>query len=95
MKCYFRERKLIPKGNLIDVQYEKLEKDPLNEIEKIYSNLDLSGFSNAKPSFQKYLQSVKNFKKNIYELTGEIIKIVEEHWDFTIKKWNYSVPELL
>jgi len=92
MKCYFKEKNLIPKGNLIDIKYEKLEKDPLNEIEKIYSNLNLSGFSNAKPSFQKYIQSKKNFRKNKYEIDEEIIKKVEEHWDFTIKKWNYGVP---
>jgi len=94
MKCYFREKELIPKGNLIDIQYERLEKDPLYEIENIYSNLNLSGFSNAQSSFRRYLQSIKNFKKNIYELTEEIIKKVEMHWNFTIKKWKYNIPVL-
>ncbi|MFX1313183.1 MAG: sulfotransferase [Promethearchaeota archaeon] len=92
MEKYFREKKLIPKENLIEVKFEDLEKDPINILGRIYEHLKLKGFNNVRTLFEKYLLLLKNYKKNIYEFTKDKINLVKEYWKFTIKQWNYKFP---
>ncbi len=41
---YFEEKKLIPKGNLVEVRYEDLKENPYDVIKKIYKELNIQGF---------------------------------------------------
>ena len=92
MKCYFNEKKLIPKENLVEVKFEELEQDPINQLNKIYSTFNLSGFEINKERFSRYLEGLKNYKKNIFQLKDRDLDIVRKYWSFTINKWNYKVP---
>jgi hypothetical protein len=92
MGKYFREKKLIPKENLIEVRFEDLEKDPIGILERIYEHFGLIGFNNVRNVFEKYLLLLKNYKKNIYKFTKDKINIIKEYWKFTIKYWKYKFP---
>ena len=93
MNDYFEQKNLIPSGNLIEVSYEELEKDPEKILENIYERLNLPGFENAKPKFDTYLHSMKSYKKNTHTISKENLEKVLHEWDFTMKKFNYSIPE--
>jgi hypothetical protein len=93
MKTYFNEYKLIPKGNLVEIKFEDLETDAIGQLKKIYSELNLSGFKKNKSRFQNYLDQIENYSKNKFQLDNDTIKKVEQNWDFTIKKWEYSIPD--
>lgn len=95
MNCYFNEKKLIPKNNLVEIKFEELELNPIGQLKKIYNTLNLSGFENNKLKFVRYLEGLKEYKKNIFQLTHRIIDTVEKHWSFTINKWNYKIPNLI
>ena len=73
MNSYFKDSKLIPKHNLVEIKYEFFEENSLEELEKLYSNLDLKGYSQTRTNFEKYMNSVKNFKKNKYNLSQKIL----------------------
>jgi hypothetical protein len=92
MTSYFLESKLIPQGNLIELKFEDLEADPLFQIKRIYDELHIGGYEKAEPRFLEYLQSIKNYRKNKFVYSKEIIKKIEKNWGFTIKRWNYNVP---
>ena len=92
MEKYFREKKLIPKENLIEVKFEDLEEDPIGILGLIYEHLGLKGFNNARNKFEKYLLLLKNYKKNIYEFTRDTLYTIKEYWKFTIKHWKYKFP---
>ena len=92
MEKYFREKKLIPKENLIEVKFEDLEEDPIGILGLIYEHLGLKGFNNARNKFEKYLLLLKNYKKNIYEFTRDTFYKIKEYWKFTIKHWKYKFP---
>jgi hypothetical protein len=47
MRRFFQDRSLIPKGNLVEVRFEDLERDPLGEVARIYRMLDLPGYVTA------------------------------------------------
>ncbi len=95
MKSYFNEKKLIPNGNLVEIKFEDLELDPINQLKIIYTTLNLPGFEKNKDKFTKYLEKLKNYKKNKFQLTNRVIEMIRRHWVFTINKWNYEVPNLI
>ena len=48
----------------IDIKYEDFCKDPKGYVKLIYEHLGIDGFEEAKPYFDAYLESQKNYKKN-------------------------------
>ena len=92
MISYFKEKQLIPHGNLIELKFEDFEVNTMKELNRIYSELDITGFQRAKNKMAFYLSSLSDYKKNIYHLPHEIITSIKRKWDFTIQKWDYDIP---
>lgn len=95
MKSYFKEKRLIPSNNLIDVKFENLEDDTIGQLERIYTKLNLQGFDKNKNRFEFYLEQIKSYKKNKFQMDNRILNLIEKNWRFTIDKWNYKIPELI
>ena len=93
MKTYFEQVKLIPKDRIVDVRYEDLVKDPLKTVSKIYSKLKIPGLKNALPGMNKYLDSKKDYKVNVYKYDEKILKHIYDKWKFTIDMWGYKPPK--
>lgn len=95
MQQFLTDRVLIPANNLIEVRFEELEAEPLSIAYRIYEALELPGFTEAEPAFQRYLASVANYKKNQYTLTADIVNMVNTHWSFAFDAWGYQRIESL
>lgn len=87
---YLHERSLIPEGNLIEIAYNELDADPWETIQKIYTNLGLRNLDKAEPAINKYLQSVRNYRKSSYSPLPEktLGRLVEE-WEKLYTTWGY------
>ncbi len=90
MTRYQRDKHLIPAGNLVEVCFEDFEQRPLEQIERIYSQLGLHGFDASRPAFQAYIDSQKDYQKNRYSLTSEQIRRIEKCWAADIRRWGYT-----
>ena len=64
---YEEERHLIPDGNLVELSYEDLSQNPKTTIKRLYRELGLLNFKTAWLHQDKYLNSVKRYKKNSYQ----------------------------
>jgi len=93
MKSLLEQKKLIPDENLIEISYEDLVANPLNQVKEIYAKLNLDGFQKAKPEFIKYLDSKKDYKTNVYKIDDKIIKKIKNNWKFTLDLWDYQPPK--
>jgi hypothetical protein len=93
MKSYFEQKKHIPKENLVDVKYENLVANPIKEVKKIYTQLDLPDLQSALPEMQRYLEKQKDYKTNVYRIDEQIMKHVKNNWKFTIDLWKYDRPK--
>ena len=63
-------------------------------MESIYSELGLEGFAEARPAMEAYLDSVKQYKRNIYRpLAQSTLKKVHSAWDFWFKEFGYAMKE--
>jgi omega-hydroxy-beta-dihydromenaquinone-9 sulfotransferase len=79
----------LPKDSFVEICFEDLEKEPLEQIEKIYAQLQLPDLNIALPRFEKYLSSLQGYKKNNYPFEPRAIELVESHWLPFIQRWNY------
>lgn len=90
MKKFLAERSVVGPGNLVEVRYEDLERDPLLELRRIYEHLGLPGFSRARPAFRTYIASLRGYTKNTYALKPDVIARVNRDWAFAFDEWGYD-----
>ena len=61
--AYFDDRPLIPTGQLVEIAYEDLERDPVGQVQEIYQALGLGEFKTFRPTLEAYLASIANYRK--------------------------------
>ena len=87
---YLADRELIPEGNLIEVKFEDFEADAMGMTEKIYRELSLPGFEEARPAMERYVGAKRGYKKNKYDYPRQLIDKVNEHWGHVIDRYGYE-----
>lgn len=75
------------------VRYEDLVADPLAEMKRIYSELNLPGFDAAQPAMQRYIASVSGHQRNRFVLSPAQKNSVEEQWGKLVREKGYSWPD--
>ena len=92
MSSYFEQQKKIQKDKLVEIQYEDLVTNPIEQVKKIYSTFKLPNFEDALPKMKKYLEKQSDYKTNIYSIDDKIVQHVNKNWKFTIDRWKYTPP---
>jgi hypothetical protein len=92
MQDYLEQKDLIPQGNLVEVSFDELEKDPLGIIRTIYKDLNIPGYGQAESAFNTYVDKMQSYKKNTHVLTSDLIEKINREWGFAINKWDYQLP---
>ena len=91
-KKAFVELYEMPESDRIDVRYEDFVKDPMYHLEKIYTQLELDGFEEAKPYFEEYINSMDGYKTNRYlPMDGTMIRKINEKLGFYFARYGYSM----
>ena len=94
MQKYLEHKHLIPKGSLFEISFNELETQPINSLEKIYSNLNISDFTKNITHFKAYLNTVKSYKKNqLAEIPLEVKDQINTRWKFAFDNWKYERVE--
>jgi len=83
-------RHLVPSGRFHELLYEDLTKDPVAELRRLYSRLELGDFENLRPNLERYLAENSRYEKNRWELTDAQRAEIERHWGEVIRKYGYS-----
>ena len=89
-KAYQEQKKYIPEGNLIEIRFEDVESDAMALAERLYRELSLPGWEEARPHIQSYVDSKKNYKKNQYQYEPRTIQLVNEAWGSVLDEWGYE-----
>jgi hypothetical protein len=84
----------LPADRFVEIRFEALETQPLEQLEKIYQTLNLEGFDQAQPDFQAYLDSLQSYRKNQYDVAPEMVARIQTHWQPFIDQWGYSAPQV-
>lgn len=91
-EVYFEERKLIPEGNLVEVRFEELEKDPLGQVRRVYEVLALPAFDRVEAALRRYIDSIMGYQKNKFsELSSALRDRIAHEWRLSFDEWGYPV----
>ena len=93
MQHYLNDRKLIPSRNLIEVGYDALDRRPMEVMRRIYQQLNFWPFARVRGRLHHYLDSLKGYQKNRYQLSPADVEKINSHWEFTFDEWNYSLQK--
>jgi omega-hydroxy-beta-dihydromenaquinone-9 sulfotransferase len=81
----------IPTGHYQEIRFDDLERDPMGQVERLYSALKLSGFEALRPRLEQYVNSLAGYRKNTFaELPPEVRDQVATHWRRYFDAWGYS-----
>lgn len=93
MSDYLKQRELISKGNLIEVSFDDLQENPMDVLNYIYRDLNLSGFEAAESKFKTYLEIKKSYKKNTHKISKRHLETLKNTCEFVFEEYNYKIPE--
>jgi len=88
--AFFEDVDLIPEGQFAEVRFETLVGDRVGAIERIYEELELSGFEATRPALERYVASIADYETNTYpDLPPETRRRVAQAWAPCFRQWGY------
>jgi len=72
-----------------EVAFAALERDPLGELERVYRRLDLGDFAAARPAMASYVDSIRGYKKNVFQASEEDRALTRARARFAFENWGY------
>lgn len=91
---YFEDCKRIPKNQLVEVAYTDLTRAPMDTLERIYDQLELPGFEEAKPRFQAHIDSQKNYHKNQFRMEPSLQQKINDQLGFYFDHYHYPMRKV-
>jgi omega-hydroxy-beta-dihydromenaquinone-9 sulfotransferase len=83
-------RPLFRPGQFCEVRYEKLTANPMGELERVYAELELKGFDEARPCVEQYLEQTTDYETNKYAITDEQRTKIDRRWGDVIRRYGYG-----
>ncbi len=90
VRDYEVQKSLIPEGNLIEIRYEDFVKNPLVNIKAIYNDLTLSGFENALPALEIFLDKQKKFSQSNRQFSDDERERITKRLGFAFELYGYE-----
>lgn len=93
MQHYFQSKPLIPKNQLMEIRMEDFVKDKISNLEKIYRDLGISGFENARQHFEDYLNKNSQYARDPYETPSETYQLMNQYAGEIIRRLGYEIEK--
>jgi len=90
---YLDDKEKAPAGKIIEVRYEMLQENPIDEVEKIYKKFGFSNFHEIKPLLRDFMLTQKGHTVDEYTMEKEELDHVMSKLDFAMKHWGYDLPQ--
>jgi LPS sulfotransferase NodH len=84
------DRTSLPPNQLVDVRYEELIQDPVAQMRRIYTQLELGDFETLEPKLQQFWSGQSDYRTNQYELDEDLRAEVNRRWGPWMRKYGYD-----
>jgi hypothetical protein len=85
-----REREKLGDGQLHELRYEDLIRDPVGEVGKVYAKLNLPDFERARPRLEEHAAKSRSYEKNRHQLPDELWSRIATRWQGYIRRYGYE-----
>lgn len=75
-------------GRFCEVRYEDLVCDPVGEMERVYQQLQLDGFEQARAAMAERAARSTGYRTNRYDISEEARRAISERWADYIRKYG-------
>jgi len=91
---YLEQRGLVPKGNLHEMSFETLTRDPLGAMAHLYEALSLPAFDGARSEVGDYAASLTGYRPNLHSGLPETTAArVAQRWRRFFDDWGYPLGD--
>jgi len=90
MKKLAEETAKLQSGQFMEVRFEEFEKDPMVHLREMYETLELGSFGKEREYFEKYLDAISGYKKNVYEFDEKLNERVYREARFVFDHWGFD-----
>jgi hypothetical protein len=80
----------LPPGTLSRVRYEDMVANPLSEMKRMYSELELEEFDAARPRLEEHIAKVSDYTRNRFVVSAEQKAAVDQRWGQIISEKGYD-----
>ena len=88
-EVFERDRGMIPAGQLCEVRYEDLLARPIQQMQRVYEELNLGGFEKVRPQMEAYFAKKADYRTNHYQLPAELAAEVGRRWASYFERYGY------
>jgi hypothetical protein len=92
-EVFERDRHLLAPGQLCEVRYEELISHPIEQMRRIYEELELGDFDAVRPAQETYMAGQKDYKTNRYQLSPENRGEIGRRWRKYLVQYGYLAAE--
>lgn len=92
MERWFRDQKLIPPGQLIEVRHEEVTADPMGVVARIYRKLGLGDWENMQPRLKVYTDSLHGYRNNQYKFSRDYLDRISPDLRPAAERLEYTAP---
>ena len=89
--AYFGARGDVPRGQLIEIGFDDLRREPVATIARLYEQLELEDFHEMQPRLESYGQTLRDYSQNRYPpLDAQQRRRIAGAWDRSFTHWGYD-----
>ena len=88
--AYFAGRDAVPDSQIVEIKYEDLVADPVEQLRQIYQRLELGDFANLEAKLEAWVKDQhQSYKTNQHSMPGELEQKLREKWSEYFDRYGY------
>ncbi len=88
--AFFEDLALVPPGQFTEIAYEDLETAPIEQLTRVYADLNLGDFGMVEPVIRDYLKTIEGYQKNRHKpMDAEVRRQISDSWAESFERWGY------
>jgi len=89
MSAFFEQRGSLNEGELVEVSFEDLLRNPGHTLRAIYSRLNLEGYDRAVPYLDRYVTSQLRYRRNALSIPAREMNQIRHRWKRIFDELDY------
>ncbi len=91
-EIFFEERELIPEGQFHELSFRSLVNDPLEEMRRLYQQLNLPDYSAVQPALERYVARIADYRGHQYAQIppAPLQRQIAQSWRQCFTAWGYG-----
>ncbi|QDU40177.1 Sulfotransferase domain protein [Maioricimonas rarisocia] len=80
----------LPPGTLSEIRFEELTTRPVDVIERVYDDLGLEGFEEARPGLEAYWERHRDHQPRAHDVSPELAELIATRLTRYIERYGYG-----